>query len=170
MSDSVSTHYFFFWHELNSLFIYSVDHYPNEDEKLRASSLARRRGGNCPNTLEVLEQLVKLNPLENVSLVLLAVLSSSSSLGVTQFIKPSFRPMVDLSHCIYREKYTEPASSYIIRSSQNDSRTIVNYNNLPEMTSQEFAAAADSLGKELTWCHFEVGGILNWVLLCLEQL
>lgn len=66
---------------------------------------------------------------------------------------------MDLSHCIYRQGYDEPASSYIIRSSQTDSRTIVNFNNLPEMTSGEFAAVADSVGNEACWCHFEVRGM-----------
>ncbi|CAI4210232.1 unnamed protein product, partial [Parascedosporium putredinis] len=32
--------------------ILSVPHYPEEDSKLRAESLAVRRGGNCPNSLE----------------------------------------------------------------------------------------------------------------------
>ncbi len=37
--------------------ILSVPHYPIEDEKLRATEIVRRRGGNCPNTLEVVAQL-----------------------------------------------------------------------------------------------------------------
>ena len=38
-----------------------------------------------------------------------------------------------------------------------DSRTIINYNSLPEMTAAEFTAVADKLGEEnMGWCHFEV--------------
>ena len=52
---------------------------------------------------------------------------------------------MDLSQCIYRSGHTEAASSYIIKSTGSGSRTIVNYNDLPEMTLAEFQAAADAL-------------------------
>lgn len=71
----------------------------------------------------------------------------------------SFGPAVNLTQCIYREEHKEAASSYIIRSSTTDSRTIINYNELPEMTCEEFIVMADRLGSELTWCHFEAGGV-----------
>ena len=38
--------------------ILEVPRYPEEDSKLRATSFTKRRGGNTPNTLEVLQQLV----------------------------------------------------------------------------------------------------------------
>lgn len=134
----------------------SVDHYPAEDEKLRASSINHRRGGNCPNTLEVLQQFSELDMLEPVSLMLCAVLPSSSSVG-TQKIKASFGPKVDLRHSIYREEFGEPASSYIIKSRSTDSRTIVNYNELPEMDGKEFVAMIDGLENQARWFHFEAG-------------
>lgn len=138
----------------------SCEHYPHEDEKLRASSIIRRRGGNCPNSLEVLEQLLDLDDDDDenvvpISLALAATLPSASSLGIQQ-IKSSFGPHVDLSHCLYREACQEPASSYIVRSAATDSRTIINYNELPEMTSEEFIAVVDKIGCETRWCHFEV--------------
>jgi len=52
---------------------------------------------------------------------------------------------VDLDHCIYREGYEEPASSYVIRSRATGSRTIVNFNELPEMTVDEFVDVAEVL-------------------------
>lgn len=107
----------------------------------------------------MLDQLLNLSTPTKVSLVLLAVLPSGSSLG-TQQIKSSFGSAVDLTQCIYRDHFNEPASSYIIRSRATDSRTIINYNELPEMTSKEFYATADKLGSEMTWCHFEAGGNL----------
>ena len=76
----------------------------------------------------------------------------------------SFGPAVNLKQCIYREEHKEAASSYIIRSSTADSRTIINYNELPEMTCEEFIVTAERLGSELTWCHFEAGGICLTVL------
>lgn len=80
---------------------------------------------------------------------------SASSVG-TGKIQASFGPNVDLSHCLYREQCSEPASSYIIKSSSTDSRTIVNYNDLPEMTVAEFATVVEDIGNEATWYHFEV--------------
>lgn len=159
----------------------SVPHYPTEDSKLRASSLVRRRGGNCPNTLEVLQQLLSHNNPSNVSLVLLAVLPARGSSGTEEIISSfSHSPSrthgsssqvggprqsdgsskissctVGLSRCIYREDHNEPASSYIFKSTSTGSRTIVNYNALPEMTTQDFSAVAQELGEEAGWYHFE---------------
>ena len=73
-------------------------------------------------------------------------------------MKASFGTRVDLTHSLYREDYNEPASSYVIRSCSTDSRTLINYNELPEMTSKEFTTIADELGDEMGWCHFEVSG------------
>ena len=39
--------------------IYSVDHYPKEDEDIRASGQKWAKGGNAANTLSVLVQLEK---------------------------------------------------------------------------------------------------------------
>lgn len=144
-----------------------MDHYPGEDEKLRASRLSRRRGGNCPNTLEVLEQLIHIkkqqqkdqNGSESLLPVLVAVFPAQSSPAV-QFVRDSFGPGVDLTHCLYREAFHEPASSYIISSKATSSRTIVNYNELPEMTHDEFNKLVDRLDVKHpgngTWFHFEV--------------
>ncbi|KAI9845995.1 MAG: hypothetical protein M1837_004401 [Sclerophora amabilis] len=148
--------------------ILTVQHYPAEDEKLRASGVSRRRGGNCPNMIEVLQQILDLETLVPNSLVLFAVLPSASSTA-TQEIKSSFGPAVDLTHCIYREEFNEPASSYIIKSRSADSRTIVNYNELPEMTSREFVTMANEMGDEATWYHFE-GRIPEVTLECVRHL
>lgn len=131
-----------------------MDYYPSEDEKLRASRLEKRRGGNVSNTLEVVQQLLQWQR-GSVSLVLLAAMPSSSSLATRQ-IRSSLGSRVDFSHCLYRESSSEAPSSYIIRSLATDSRTIVNYNELAEMTADEFSKAADNLsGKALVY-HFEV--------------
>ena len=128
--------------------------FPAEDEKLRASSLVRRRGGNGPNTLEVLQQLIKGHG-EKLSLSLCSVLPAATSVAVEE-IRQSLGPHVDLSCCIYRSEHTEAASSYIIRSLQTGSRTIVNYNKLPEMSVEEFQASAAKVEGEAYWFHFEV--------------
>lgn len=64
--------------------------------------------------------------------------------------------MVDLSHSIYREDQTDVASSYIISSQATGSRTIVNHNDLAEMTVDEFVEIAKAFQDVDTWWHFEV--------------
>lgn len=214
--------------------ILQVPYYPGEDEKLRATALIKRRGGNCPNTLEVLQQLVAvddgngglstaneqtvlsahgtppaalnntqdetgqkdgLNENENddkkmpsspvttghesradneehkddiikkepsLSLTLISTLPRRAA-PASAWIVDSFDTLsndsnaecavrderqptsIDLSHCIYREEFDEPASSYILSSSQTHTRTIVNINELPEMTTEEFIAICEDL-------------------------
>lgn len=81
----------------------------------------------------------------------------SADAPATATIVDSFGPesLVDFTRCIFREDQRQPASSYIIRSEATGSRTLVNYNDLPEMTIGEFVAAADELGDDV-WFHFEV--------------
>lgn len=87
-------------------------------------------------------------------------------------MKSSLGDQVHLDNCIYREKYNEPASSFIIKSQKTGSRTIVNHNELPDMTLEEFKLAVENLPKisNQFWFHFEVGSIcrrvfddLNWL-------
>jgi len=96
------------------------------------------------------------------------VLPSRDAPG-TGLIKSSLGPSVDLGTCIYREDHSEPASSYIIKSEGKDSRTIVNYNELPEMTLEEFIAVVDGLDVKPTWCHFE-GRMPDVTLQCINHL
>lgn len=64
---------------------------------------------------------------------------------------------MDFQHCIYRQGHSEAASSYIIRGAAKGSRTVVNYNELPDMTADEFEHIARSFDAEdETWWHFEV--------------
>lgn len=135
----------------------SVPHFPEEDEKLRASSLTHRRGGNCPNALEVLHQLVGFN---EGKLSLITVLPSSSSIA-TQHVKASLGPNVEMGSCVYRQDTQEAASCYVIQSISSGSRTIVNYSELPDMTAEEFNSRATQIGEEADWYHFEVC-VKNW--------
>ncbi|KAF4585564.1 Ribokinase-like protein [Ophiocordyceps camponoti-floridani] len=153
--------------------ILSVPHYPEEDSKLRATSLAIRRGGNCANALEVLQQLLRQDEGggRHVRPHLVSVLPSRSSTA-TGSIRASFgdAPLVDLSHCLYREDHDEPAASYIIRSQATTSRTIVNHMDLPEMTTDEFAVVIDALADaDSSWWHFE-GRIPDTTLACIRLL
>lgn len=132
----------------------SVPRYPAEDEKLRATSLSTRRGGNCPNTLEVLQGLLK-SVSAPPTLDLISVLPSRES-SATKRIQESLGPAVSLRACLFREGHDNPPSSYIIRSAATGSRTIVNSNDLPEMTCDEFRQATQRLNHENAWYHFEV--------------
>lgn len=130
--------------------------FPAEDSKLRARSLSIRRGGNCPNSLEVLQQL--LQPRDDLKPYLVTSLPEKAS-PATKRIIDSFgqESPVDFGYCQFRENHTEPACSWIIRSEETGSRTLVNYNELPEITTQEFEAVVNSFdGDQETWWHFEV--------------
>lgn len=144
--------------------ILTVPHFPEEDAKLRASSFTRRRGGNTPNSLEVLRQLTDRDrtsiaqvreevALEFFLIVTLPARNSAeiafiaSSLNHSETIEseaakklsPAYpNSVIDLSHCIYREEFNEPISSYIISNASTSSRTIITHNVLPEMTFDEF--------------------------------
>lgn len=136
--------------------IHSVPHYPAEDSKLRASDLKIRRGGNCPNSLEVLQQLIGV--CDAARLYLVSSLPRESSLATKRIIS-SFgdNTQVDFKHCLFRQEHVEAASSYIIRSGRTGSRTLVNYNDLPEITPNELDAIIQSFNAdEETWWHFEV--------------
>ncbi|KAL9061202.1 MAG: hypothetical protein Q9206_000685 [Seirophora lacunosa] len=114
-------------------------------------------------------QLLDLNAnAAFISLALCAVLPSRSS-PAYQEITSSFAPATDLTDCICREDNNEPASSYIIRSSANESRTIINYNALREMSVEEFASVVDGIGQWMGWCHFE-GRIPDVTLGCIQHL
>lgn len=74
-----------------------------------------------------------------------------------QQIRAELEPSVRLDRCIYREEFSEPASSYIIKSLVSGSRTIVNYNELTEMSVDEIKGVVDNVGERTGWFHFEVG-------------
>ncbi|KAH8908846.1 hypothetical protein BR93DRAFT_966875 [Coniochaeta sp. PMI_546] len=152
--------------------VLKVPHFPEEDSKLRATRLRVRRGGNCPNTLEVLQQLLRHSSTETSVLPHLVSCLPAAGSAATSKILSSFGDdtPADFSHCLYREGHTEPASSYIIQSQAAGTRTIVNYNDLPEMTVQEFADIADSFRDiPQTWWHFE-GRIPGTTLACIRHL
>ncbi|KAH6636932.1 Ribokinase-like protein [Chaetomium tenue] len=160
--------------------ILTVPHFPDEDSKLRATALQVRRGGNCPNSLEVLAQLVAAGPQRlPLKLHLVSCLPDAGSVA-TRKILSSFGngdvdgtgcDSIDFSHCLYREGYEEPASSYIIRSGETGSRTIVNFSELPEMTVGEFEEIADAFTEhgDECWWHFE-GRLPETTLRCIRYL
>ncbi|KAK5170155.1 uncharacterized protein LTR77_004740 [Saxophila tyrrhenica] len=174
--------------------ILTVPHFPAEDSKLRATSLQKRRGGNAPNTLEVLQQLVRQDENDGaypdvdsevqdgrpayIDCALISVLPAKTCTN-TEFIRSSL-DRADLDFCIYREDQMEPVSSYIIASETDSTRTIVNHNPLPEMTFDEFHMACGKLLEHRTrmdsgadiedmWFHFE-GRVPETTLECIQYI
>ncbi|TQN73809.1 Ketohexokinase [Colletotrichum shisoi] len=168
----------------------AVPHFPEEDSKLRASSLRVRRGGNCPNTVEVLQQLIaedppKCPPSRHLRMYLVSPLPERQSQATAQIVaslcsatgdasqpkdEDDGPPAVSFDHCLFREGHQAPASSYILRSEAAGTRTIVNHNSLPEMTADEFLRVAEAFkGCGRTWWHFE-GRIPETTLRCIRLL
>jgi ketohexokinase len=138
-----------------------VPHHPDEDSKLRATNLSIRRGGNCPNAIEVIRQCISKS--DDLNLHLITCLPSRSSAASARILASleskgvSLGVKVSVEHCIYREGYAQAASSYILRSAATGSRTIVNYNDLPDMSVSEFRDRAACFKQaDETWWHFEV--------------
>ena len=121
-----------------------------------------------PNTLEVLQQLLIRKNISTLP-VLLAVLPNPASLA-TQQIRSSLGPNVDLLYCFYRNDSYEAPSSYIIKSLDTDSRTLVNYNELEEMTVSEFQQVTEKLASrgEVIY-HFE-GRIPDVTARCMDYI
>ncbi|KAI8236473.1 hypothetical protein K4K54_003138 [Colletotrichum sp. SAR 10_86] len=171
----------------------AIPRFPEEDAKLRATSLRVRRGGNCPNTIEVLQQLLRnlpgggdeSSPQEEVlQMHLVSPLPERQSQATANIIasltptstSPGREPSpsssaVNFDHSLFRAGHQVPASCYILRSEATGSRTIVNHNDLPEMTAAEFLVVAEAFwGRgEKTWWHFE-GRIPETTLECVRSL
>jgi ketohexokinase len=120
--------------------IFGVDHYPAEDEEMRAQSLRVVRGGNASNTAVVLAQLG-----HQVSFA--GVLADAPE---NQIILEDFRRFgVDVSHCVTRPG-KPPTSSILLAPA--GSRTIVHYRDLPEFSFADFARIDLA---PVDWIHFE---------------
>lgn len=149
-----------------------VPHYPEEDTKLRATKIERRRGGNTANTLEVLTQLLSRageEPTVSLEQYLFTVLPDYLS----EDTKSVMLSLPDVRSELFQFRKGQPlaASSYIIQSAKNLSRTIVSANPLDEMTVEEFKAGVAPLiddpqiGNGDVWIHLE-GRIPEVLLLC----
>lgn len=156
--------------------------FPAEDSKLRATKLTKRRGGNIGNTFEVFNQLVEDIPDAKHKQVLLAPLPARTS-DATLFIQRSFLsdptgPLdnlrLNMTYCMYRTGVQEPISSYIISSQQAGTRTIINHNQIEEMSLTEFNDALNKIDVRYSavqrrWFHLE-GRIPDVALDCIKRL
>jgi ketohexokinase len=73
-----------------------------------------------------------------------------------KFIKESL-PGVNLDGSLIHPNATAAPRSYIIRSAETSSRTIVNYNELDELTLAQLEQIFhSSIAKSINWWHIEV--------------
>jgi len=98
-----------------------VPHYPEEDQKLRASNVTTRLGGNVPNTLNVLHQVVA----KEDRLVLVSTFAERDS---SQRLTDKLEEMGVEVAGVWRDDCPLNPQSWILKSEQTGSRTIVNYN------------------------------------------
>ncbi|KAK2789744.1 hypothetical protein FQN52_005869 [Onygenales sp. PD_12] len=166
--------------------ILTVPHYPGEDEKLRATTLSRRRGGNTLNTLEVLQQLLltpyhqHLTPKHSrpspINIYPIAVLPARWS-PATQEIEASLQPQpqsslvkpnvavsVDLKLCGRIPDVTLQCIRYLRHDHPKD-KISVEIEKPGREGLQELAAAADVVFYSKSWA---VGNGYESAMECLE--
>ena len=122
--------------------INEVDHYPVEDEEMRAAAQHVRRGGNCTNTLTILAQL-------DHACDWAGVLAEEPDAGRIRSELAHYR--IGTQHCLIETEGKVP-TSYITLNRQSGSRTIVHYRDLPELPYAVFEAIDLT---DYDWIHFE---------------
>lgn len=123
-----------------------VDHYPQEDEELRAISQVITRGGNTANTLAVLSQFGHEcywsgTIADDVNVETITELFSQQNINC-QFAKKIIA--------------SKQPTSYITLNQSNGSRTIVHYRDLPELDFDHFKSIPL---EKFDWVHFEARAV-----------
>jgi ketohexokinase len=119
-----------------------VEHYPAEDDEVRAVAQTVRRGGNATNTLVVLAGFGHRTDWAGVQVLEpgnVFVASELESAGV------------GTRYCTRLNRGRIP-TSYITLSRSTGSRTIVHYRDLPEYEPSAFATVPID---QFDWVHFE---------------
>lgn len=122
--------------------VLGVDHYPAEDEEMRAASRRTALGGNAANTAQVLAGLGYL-------VGLLATLAPDGD--AAELRRLLAEAGVDTRHLVAAEGGHTPVS-YILLHAANGSRTIVHHRELAELAFEDFAALPLH---DYGWVHFE---------------
>ena len=127
--------------------INQLDHYPNENEEIRAAAQTISTGGNAANTARVLAQLQHQ--------VELACTLANDHSG--EFIKQNLKQQhVSMNHSCTLNGIS-PLSNININL-QNGSRTIIHYRDLAEFNFSYFKTIPVD---EFDWLHFEGRNILE---------
>jgi len=130
--------------------IWTLPHYPFEDEELRAESRHLALGGNACNSAQILAQLG-----DQVSFA-----GSFASDDSACWMLDTLRQMgISIRYC-YRIEGTQSPKSVIWLNTQNGSRTIVHQRTLPELASADITAIDFS---RFQWLHIEGRNISTWL-------
>ncbi|MDY6979697.1 MAG: PfkB family carbohydrate kinase [Pseudomonadota bacterium] len=128
--------------------INQVDHYPAEDEELRATAQFVRRGGNAANTACVMSQF-------DHQIELLTTLGEDAA---GQTICQDLHGYGVSTRQIITLAQGRTPTSYITLNQRNGSRTIVHYRDLRELHSGDFPLQEV---ERYDWFHFEGRNIEN---------
>ena len=132
--------------------VFSLDHYPQADEEMRARALRTVRGGNAANTAVVLSQLGhKVDFLG-------ALADSPESFVITNDLE---QHNINFDYCPKMPGKPPTSSIYLSGSS----RSIVHYRDLPELASSHIESISM---REVDWVHFE-GRNVNQVQLMMTH-
>ena len=128
--------------------IFTVSHYPKENEELRAQTRLFSTGGNINNTLYV------LNQLGHQSSICTTVAADNEAKQLLLGLKDR---NIDTTH-VQRFIQGKTPNSFIILNKQSGQRTIVHYRDLPEVSFEHFAKIAI---ETFDWLHFEGRNVEN---------
>ncbi|KAG6817691.1 hypothetical protein H0H87_005450 [Tephrocybe sp. NHM501043] len=109
----------------------SLPNYPTPSSAVRAHSVEKRRGGSTNALLSLLAQF------RSVSAVLVAPLSGNEE--GQMIIKDLDNEGVITRYCKIWKDFGVP-SAWVLHSKDNNTRTVVNHNPLPDITHEEFVS------------------------------
>ena len=136
--------------------INSVEHYPCEDEEIRASSQRITRGGNVTNTLTILSQFNHHCYWSGVY---------CDDYQAKYILEDLEKNHIDYRYSQHLTQGKVP-TSYITLNNQTASRTIVHFRDLPELSFEYFKSIPI---EKFDWIHFEARAIsetaqmMNWL-------
>jgi ketohexokinase len=122
--------------------IFTVSHYPSEDEELRAQAMAIAIGGNACNSAQILAQLGFRVELMS---------SMAQDIESQWLIQQLQARHISTGLCQYHADGKTPRSN-IWLNRQNGSRSIVHYRDLAELDLASFEKID---GSAYQWIHFE---------------
>lgn len=122
--------------------ILTLEHYPQEDDEVRAQSRLFRFGGNTANTLYVLSQLGH-EP---------AIACTLATDEQAKHLKKSLQEHGISTEHIQRFIKGATPTSYVLVSKATGSRSISHYRDLPELDFEHFAKIEV---EDYDWLHFE---------------
>lgn len=128
--------------------VLGIDAYPQEDSENRALWQDIRRGGNCCNTLVILSQL-------GHQCWWAGTCASADHIMSHTILDDLHAFGISTQYCSWYDQGSPP-TSYIYLNTQNGSRSIVHYRDLPEYNSSDFENISLN---DFQWVHFEARNV-----------